>query len=254
MRATTPFPTTILADDLTSRARLREAAILTFATSGFDASVRAIAANAGVTAGLITHHFGSKQAMRAECDEEVLRRFREIKGEGLSASPQQSIAMLATSSDFAPSFIYILRSVQQGGSAGRAFLEHLVAEAQHSLAQGVAAGIVRPSRDPDARARYLISCSIGAMIVQLTLLTTADLTHPAETMSELIQAFALPSLEVYSEPLLMEKSLLEEYLRSTEIPSPSPTPSPSATTSPSQPSQRTSPPPHATITEENSHG
>ncbi|HEY5230130.1 MAG TPA: TetR family transcriptional regulator, partial [Galbitalea sp.] len=43
----------IALDDLTARARIRDAAITCFAATGFDATVRQIAARAGVSAGLI---------------------------------------------------------------------------------------------------------------------------------------------------------------------------------------------------------
>jgi AcrR family transcriptional regulator len=65
--------------DLTARARLRNAAIEVFAAQGFSAGVRDIAAHAGVSAGLITHHFGSKENLRHECDLEVVRQYRAIK-------------------------------------------------------------------------------------------------------------------------------------------------------------------------------
>lgn len=55
-------------EDLTGRARLRDAAIESFAAAGFDESLRAIAIRAGVSAGLVRHHFGSKEKLRAECD------------------------------------------------------------------------------------------------------------------------------------------------------------------------------------------
>ena len=44
--------------DLTAAARIRNAALRRFARDGFGVGLRAIAADAGVTAGLITHHFG----------------------------------------------------------------------------------------------------------------------------------------------------------------------------------------------------
>lgn len=55
------------------RDRIRDAAISQFARLGFaGASVRSIAAEAGVTPGLIVHHFGTKAALRDACDARVL--------------------------------------------------------------------------------------------------------------------------------------------------------------------------------------
>ncbi len=48
-----------------------------FGTEGFAASVRAVATRAEVSRGLLNHHFGSKDGLRAACDEHVLRVIRE---------------------------------------------------------------------------------------------------------------------------------------------------------------------------------
>ncbi|HJE59178.1 MAG TPA: TetR/AcrR family transcriptional regulator, partial [Nocardiopsis listeri] len=51
-------------DDLTARARIRDAALTRFGQEGFGVSVRAIAEEAGVSPGLVIHHFGSKEKLR----------------------------------------------------------------------------------------------------------------------------------------------------------------------------------------------
>ncbi|XES00276.1 TetR/AcrR family transcriptional regulator [Streptomyces sp. S1D4-11] len=64
--------------DLTGRARPREAALELFAEHGFAAtSTRSVAAAAGLSAALVTRHFGSKQGPRAAVDEYVLDRIGE---------------------------------------------------------------------------------------------------------------------------------------------------------------------------------
>ena len=56
-------------DDLTARARIRDSAIVYFGRHGFQsATVRAIAADAGVSPALVIHHFGSKDGLREACD------------------------------------------------------------------------------------------------------------------------------------------------------------------------------------------
>ena len=87
-------------EDLTARARIRDAAITSFAATGFDATVRQIATQAGVSAGLVIHHFGSKDGLRAACDAEVLRRIFELKSDTLRMSPSQSIARIAQLDEF----------------------------------------------------------------------------------------------------------------------------------------------------------
>jgi AcrR family transcriptional regulator len=70
-RATPPAA----ADPPGGRARLLQVAMRQFAAQGFDSvTVRAIAAEAGVTAGLIKHHFGSKEGLRDAVDALFLQR------------------------------------------------------------------------------------------------------------------------------------------------------------------------------------
>lgn len=66
------------------RARIRDAALRQFARHGFKgATIRGIADDAGVSAGMVQHHFSSKQALREECDAHVLAVLREVKDVGV---------------------------------------------------------------------------------------------------------------------------------------------------------------------------
>ena len=68
---------TVQDSDLSARAKIREAALGLFGTSGFGVSLRTIAQAAGVSPGLVIHHFGSKDGLRAAVDESVLSVFLE---------------------------------------------------------------------------------------------------------------------------------------------------------------------------------
>lgn len=66
----------------TGRDRIVQAALREFADSGFDgASIRGIAARAGVSPALVQHHFGTKARLREECDQYVLAGVRVGQGE-----------------------------------------------------------------------------------------------------------------------------------------------------------------------------
>ena len=205
-------------EDITARARLRDAAIECFALRGFEASVREISARAGVSPGLIRHHFGTKDALRAECDAEVLRRYRDLKVEGIRMSPTQTMAMLAQLDDFGPMFVYILRSVRDGGIAGREFVEQMIAEAVIFSEDGVREGLIKPSRDPAARARYLVTSALGGMLVQLTLMPDLDLADIGPTIHRLTESITLPTLELFTEGILVDRSVLDEYLLHSPAP------------------------------------
>lgn len=64
------------AEDLTARARIIDAALAQFAKRGTAATLKSIADAAGVSVGLVQHHFATKDGLRAACDERVLAYLR----------------------------------------------------------------------------------------------------------------------------------------------------------------------------------
>lgn len=200
-------------EDLTARARIRDAAIDCFAQSGFRASLRTIAARAGVSPGLITHHFGTKARLRAECDAEVLRRYRAVERESLPDVRAALAGFLADPDQNADLVAYMLRALQVGGPSARRFLESVVDVVRGAMEQGVKTGIVRPSRDEEARARYLTYQGMGTMLVEF-------LAEPVGSVQQLVRSLAdresrllLPLLELYTEGVFADRSLLDDYAR-----------------------------------------
>ncbi|KXP08157.1 TetR family transcriptional regulator [Tsukamurella pulmonis] len=60
-------------EDLTAKARIRNAALELFAAQGTSAvSLRAVAARAGVTVGLVQHHFTTKEGLRSAVEEQIV--------------------------------------------------------------------------------------------------------------------------------------------------------------------------------------
>ncbi|MFI8411466.1 TetR family transcriptional regulator [Paeniglutamicibacter gangotriensis] len=199
-------------EDLTGRARLRDAAIECFAAHGFDESLRAIAARAGVSAGLVRHHFGSKEALRAECDATVLARYRTLKNESLKTPPQQLFARFPSSREGGVLLVYILRSVRAGGDAGRDFIEHLVTENLKISRDAVERGIIVPSCDEEARVRLLVQQSVGAMVVSFAMRPERPLDDFGAVMDRYYAEAVLPTLELYTEGLFTTREYLDEYL------------------------------------------
>lgn len=198
--------------DLTTRARIRDAAITAFGTGGFGAPVRTIASRAGVSPGLVIHHFGSKDGLRAACDEYVLRAIREAKTNAISTgSPAGMLSELAAVEEYAPLAAYAVQDILAGGDLAVAFLEQMISDAEHYLADAVANGMVRPSRDPAARARYLVMANVGAMLVYVRLHPPANGDF-RRTIREISDLTALPGLELYTEGLLTDRRLLDAYL------------------------------------------
>ena len=199
-------------DDLTTRARIREAAVRRFAVDGFGVPVRVLAADAGVSAALVIHHFGSKDALRQECDGYVLRTLRELEAKSVvGASPADMLAQLAAVEEHAPFAGYVVQALLAGGDLAVSFLDAMAADAEVYLEQAVAAGTIRPSRDPAARARFLTAVGMGALLVHLRWHPVPDgdlgaaLRHYADVA-------ALPGLELYTEGLLADRGALDAYL------------------------------------------
>jgi AcrR family transcriptional regulator len=202
--------------DLTARARLRDAAIESFAEEGFDTGLRTIAVRAGVSPGLITHHFGSKAALRAECDAEVLRQYRLVKSDAVARPSAHLLEALTAPGMSATILVYLLRAILAGGRSAEDFLDHLMDDARPVMAEGVAVGLVRPSRDEEARLRYLTYQTLGALIVQFVTMPPGPPGPPERFVASLRagqQDTILPILELFTEGLLADRRMLDDYLQ-----------------------------------------
>ncbi|MGO1056111.1 TetR family transcriptional regulator [Crossiella sp. CA198] len=190
--------------------RIRDAAVGCFGAQGFGASVRSIATAAGVSPGLVIHYFGSKDALRAACDEHVLRLIRDAPAI-TGRSPADFLGGLTAARD-AVLVAYVVQALLAGGELATAFLADMIADVQRHLAQAEARGEVRPSRDPAARARLLVLQNVGALLVHLRLTPPGE-AGLAESVRALSEAITLPALEIYTDGLLTERRLLDSYLR-----------------------------------------
>lgn len=215
-------------DDLTARARIRDAAIARFGRDGFGVGLRTIAQDAGVSAPLVLHHFGSKDGLRAACDEHVLATVKEHKADALGPSgPDHLLVELAQVEGHAPLVAYVLRSIQHGGDLARTFLDAFVADAEAYLRAGVAAGTIRPSRDEAARARWLTLQGLGGMLVALAVDPLDDPAGLGPRLRAYLDSLALPALELYTEGLMTDRRMLDAYLMYvTDPPAGTPGPTP----------------------------
>ena len=150
--------------------------------------------------------------MRAECDAEVLRRYQALKVDGVANPSGSLLDYVEDPSAAAPLLVYILRVVQAGGGSAQEFLEHMIEAAREALKPAIEAGLVRPSRDEEARLRYLIYQSIGGLLVEL--LMTPDVT-PNEFVAAALtsqRGRMLPMLEIFTEGILTTRQMLDDYL------------------------------------------
>jgi AcrR family transcriptional regulator len=195
-------------------ARIRDAAIVRFGREGFGVGLRAIAADADATAGSIIHHFGSKDGLRRACDDHVLEWLRVEKEKAVTdASATSLLARMAEVERFAPVVRYLLRSIQTGGALAAAMAEHMISDAEAYLAAGEAAGVIRASRDPAARTRFLAYQNLGSLVVWFTLHPDdGDDAEFAASLRAYVEMIAFPALELFSQGLFVDRAMLDEYL------------------------------------------
>ncbi|TCJ97223.1 TetR/AcrR family transcriptional regulator [Nocardia alba] len=197
--------------DLTTAARIRDAAIELFGEQGFGVGVRAIAAAAGVSPGLVNHHFGSKDGLRADCDDRVLEIIRDEKLRAIQApGPAGMLNAMAEIEMYAPLVAYMLRSFQAGGALAESLLEHMITDAEQYMRTAVEAGKIKPSRDHAARARYIVLCHVGAMnlYLQMRLHRDGKLDY-RKAIRALSDEITFPALELYTQGLLTDSTMLD---------------------------------------------
>jgi AcrR family transcriptional regulator len=201
------------ADGQSTVERIRDAAILRYGRDGFAVGLRAVAADAGVTAGLVVHHFGSKDGLRRACDAYVLGVIRAEKLKATTGSPAGMIAQLAEVEEYAPIAMYALRSLQAGGELATEFMEQMCRDAEEYLAAGVESGLIRPSRDPAGRARYLTYQGMGSLMLWMSVHPGfAEVDDFRTELRQISNAITLPALELFTEGLFVDRKMLDEYL------------------------------------------
>lgn len=196
--------------------RILQAALRRFAADGLAAPLRQVAADAGVSAGLIIHHYGSREKLLQECDRRTLEITRREKSAVLTGGTGELFAQLAQTEKYAPVVGYVLRRLQAGGPLAGQLVDDFAANTVQYLADGERAGTVSPSRDPQARAQVLTEMALGALLLQLPAQRDhLDLAELPAWLQAYLDRIIGPLLEVYSTPLLTDRTLLTAYL-STE--------------------------------------
>lgn len=204
-------------DDLTAAARIRDAAVDQFGQHGFSISVRTIAAAAGVSPGLVMHHFSTKAGLRRACDDYIAESIRAAKSESLQThDPAQWFAAIAEIEEFAPTMAYLVRSMQEGGELANALWQKMITNAERYLDEGVRAGTVKPSRDPKARARFLAIAGGGGFLLYLQLHHTP--TDMRTVLRDYTRDMTQPALEVYTQGLLTDSTMYDAFTTGLDEP------------------------------------
>ena len=166
-----------VADDRTARAVIRDEALRLFADRGPDAvALRAVAAAAGVSPGLVVHHYGSLDGLRAAVDTYVLDVFDAVLAEALADAGPELYDEAATASIAAalirhlppdsPVPAYLRRLLLSDTDAARRLFERLYRLAGATLDSMVAAGLAAPGADPAVRVAVLLVNDLALLLLR----------------------------------------------------------------------------------------
>lgn len=203
------------ADDRTTIARIRDAAIEQWGQHGFHVGLRAIAQAAGVSAALVIHHFGSKDGLRKACDDYIAEEVRSGKSASLQANdPATWFAQMAEIESYAPLMAYLVRSMQSGSDLAKMLWRRMIANAEQYIEEGVRNRVLKPSRDPAARARFVTMANAGSFLLYLQL--HEDPTDLRAVLRDYSEEMMLPALELYTEGLMADSTMYDAFLARRE--------------------------------------
>ncbi len=167
-------------EDRTTRAHIRDEALRLFADLGPDrVSLRSIAGEVGVSHGLVVHHFGSKEGLRAVVDAYVVDLFDDLLAE-LAGTPgdeasdpfapttQESLVagLLERLPPDSPVPAYLKRMFLEGGAAGQALFQRLYALTRAALESMAQNGYADRGEDPDVRAAFLLVNDLAMLLLR----------------------------------------------------------------------------------------
>lgn len=190
--------------NLTAKAKIRNAAIERFVRDGLqEAKLRDIAAAAGVSVGLIFHHFGSKDGLRTACDEHVLR---VLTARARAAGRQDLLGdYLSDPDEYRLLVQYLAMAIQEDAPAAGALVDAMVGESEAIFRAGAADGTMRPSSDPRALAVLSVLTSLAVLTMPPAL--ARALGHE-RFGPDVLHRMAVPTLELYTHGLYTDGSLL----------------------------------------------
>jgi len=202
-------------EDRTAVARIRDAAIEQWGEHGFNVGLRSIAEAAGVSAALVIHHFGSKDGLRKACDDYIAEEIRTGKAASMQTrDPADWFAQMAEVEAYAPMMAYLVRSMQSGSELAKMMWQRMIDNAEGYLEEGVQNGLLKPSRDPRARAKYLGLTGGGSFFLYLQMHDNP--TDLRAVLRDYTEEMMLPALEIYTKGLMTDSTMYDAFLEARE--------------------------------------
>ncbi len=169
--------------------RIRQAALESFAAHGTSATtLRAVAAAAGVSLGLVQHHFGTQAGLIAAVDEHVLavvvtamtQPIENPSADSVAEVSSRMFALFANQPHFTG---YVGRALLDGGPLGSKIFDTLLGSGLTRWHQRVERGETRPDLDVTWAAMNSLVLALGTISLRAHI--DRHLSEPLTTPAQL---------------------------------------------------------------------
>ena len=158
-------------DDLTAYARIRNAALELFASRGVaGTTIRDVAREAGVSPGLVQHHFGTKAGLQKAVDEFVVEdavwTVRDLPGSLEERGAEFAARMGAVTRDRPSAVRYLARAASEGSELGLRAFEEIVKFGVKEFRAMEEAGQLSPDLDLEWAVLQMLLFNLSTMMFE----------------------------------------------------------------------------------------
>ncbi len=179
-----------------------------FGKQGIRATtVRQIAQAAGVSPGLVIHHFGSKDGLRRACDEWMMAQITATKTAAVSGGGAME-AVFRAQNQFRPFYGYIAASISEGGEGADRLFEAMRRLTRDMFDVGVPAGILREPSDIDAMSTVLVALTLGATMLEGQLARHLGGEHLLDP--EVMPRYSITATELFTYGIFADDTMLRQ--------------------------------------------
>lgn len=137
-----------------------------FGDFGVDkTTIRQIASRAGVSPGLVIHHFGSKSGLREAVDDRIMEKIAHEKDWFRNGVMPQPGALVEADPELVVMTRYLVQVLRHDGPAADQIFDRMCDLTDEFYAEGLAAGLVREPSDRVAAVATLVAYAAGASIL-----------------------------------------------------------------------------------------
>lgn len=192
-----------------TRQRIRDAAVSAVGQLGAQgATVRVIAARAGVPIGLVSYHFGSKEGLLEACDEWLIGQTLAEKDFLTDDRPRiNPMQVITDDPQIRLVMDYLMQRMRGGGQAAQRLFDVMTHATEEVLEAGVEAGTIGPVADLTATSAILVAHSAG------TLAHAGDIARQLGGTDllggEVVERYATASLDLFTNGLFVANPMAE---------------------------------------------